>query len=194
LTPETDEALLDAVRRDEPAAFERFVERYGGRIYGFGLRMCGEREDAKDVAQETLLQAFQSLKQVAEPRALRAWLYRVASNACLMKRRRGKFEPVRELSLEELMPRLDGEALRDRIPDFRPLPDEAASRAELRAELRAAVEDLPASYRIVLVLRDMEQLGTHETAEALGLPESTVKMRLHRARLMVRQRLEEQRR
>jgi len=192
LTPETDEALLEAVQRDEPAAFERFVERYGGRIYGFGLRVCGEREDAKDVAQDTLLQAFQSLKQVAEPKALRSWLYRVASNACLMKRRRGKFEPARELSLEELMPRLDGDETRDRVPDFRPLPDESASREEVRAGLRAAVQDLPPHYRIVLVLRDMEELGTRETAEALGLPESTVKMRLHRARLMVRQRLEEQ--
>ncbi len=192
MTPETDEALLEAVRRDEPAAFERFVERYGGRIYGFGLRVCGEPEDARDVAQDTLLQAFQSLKQLAEPKALRSWLYRVASNACLMKRRRGKFEPARELSLDELMPRLDDETARDRVRDFRPLPDESASREELRAGLRAAVEDLPPHYRIVLVLRDMEELGTRETAEALGLPASTVKMRLHRARLMVRQRLEEQ--
>ena len=181
MTPETDEALLDAVRRDDPAAFERFVERYGRRIYGFGLRVCGEAEDAKDVAQDTLLRAFQSLKDVAEPRALRSWLYRVAANACLMKRRKGKFEPEQELSLDELMPHADE----------RPLPDETASREEIRASLRAAVDELPPHYRIVLVLRDMEELDTHEVAQALDLPESTVEMRLHRGRLLVRQRLAE---
>jgi RNA polymerase sigma-70 factor, ECF subfamily len=187
--PETDEALLEAVRRDDPAAFQRFVERYGRRIYGFGLRVCGEPEDAKDVAQDTLLRAFQSLTDLAEPKALRTWLYRVASNACWMKRRRGKFEPERELSLDELMPRLDG--AESGVLDARPLPDENASRAELRASLRAAIDELPPHYRIVLVLRDMEELDTREVAGALDLPESTVKMRLHRARLLVRQRLEE---
>jgi RNA polymerase sigma-70 factor (ECF subfamily) len=191
LTPETDEALLEAVRRDDPAAFERFVARYGRRIYGFGLRVCGEPEDAKDVAQDTLLQAFRSLKGVAEAKALKTWLYRVASNACRMKRRRGKFEPERELSLDELMPRLDDAGPGDLVPDFRPLPDESASREELRASLRAAVDALPPHYRIVLVLRDMEELDTREVAEALELPESTVKMRLHRARLQVRKTLEE---
>ncbi len=184
--PRNDEALLEGIRSDAPGAFERFVDLYGDRIYGFGMRVCGEREDARDVAQDTLLQAYRSLKKLEEPRALRSWLYRVAANACLMKRRKGKFEPARELSLDELMPRLDGGA----VPDFRPLPDEEVSRDELREALGRAVAAIPAQYRIVLVLRDMEGLSTRETAEALDVPESTVKMRLHRARLMARERLE----
>ncbi len=189
-TTSDDQALLESIQREEPEAFERFVDRYGDRIYGFGMRVCGEREDARDVAQDTLFQAFRSLKQLKEPRAIRSWLYRVAANACLMKRRRSKFEPQRELSLEELMPRFDG-ATAAEVADVGPLPDELLSREEARSAVRAAIAALPAPYRVVLALRDIEELSTRETAEALEVPESTIKMRLHRARLMVRKRLEE---
>lgn len=183
-----DVALLESIRNDEPGAFDSFVARFGDRIFGFGMRMCGEREDARDVVQETLLQAFRGVREVREPRALRSWLYRVATNACLMKRRRGKFDPKDEISLEDLMPRdLDGATLE--LPDGASLPDEELQRAQLQATIREAVNALPEHYRIVLVMRDMEQLSTAETVAALGLSESTVKMRLHRARLMVRERL-----
>jgi RNA polymerase sigma-70 factor (ECF subfamily) len=186
----TDDAtLLARIRRDEPGAFEAFVSAYGDRIYGFGRRVCGETEDARDVAQDTLLQAYLSLKGLEHPEALRSWLYRVASNACLMKRRKGKFEPARELSLEELAPR-PGEGPGIEIPDPGALPDESLERTRLRERVQAAIGDLPPHYRIVLIMRDMEHLSIEETAEALSLPVTTVKMRLHRARLMVRQRLE----
>ena len=185
---EADRRLLAGIRRDDPAAFEDFVDRYGGRILGFGLRVCGEAEDAKDVAQDTLLQAFRGLKKLDEPRALRGWLYRVAANACLMKRRKRKHEPRRELSLEELMPRGAADAAIE-IPDVSTLPDEAAARTELQQTVRAAIAELPPDYRMVLLLRDMEQLSTREVAEVLQVPGSTVKMRLHRARLMLRRML-----
>jgi RNA polymerase sigma-70 factor (ECF subfamily) len=154
------------------------------------MRMCGEREDAREVVQETLMQAFRSLKRLKHPAALGSWLYRVAANACLMKRRKGKFEPDRELSLEELAP-APGEGAPVEIPDLGELPDEALVRGELRERVRAAILELPAHYRVVLVLRDMEHLSTREAAQALDLPESTVKMRLHRARLMVKKQLEQ---
>ncbi len=186
---EADRILLDRIRNDDPTAFDTFVERYGDRIFGFGMRVCGERESARDVTQDTLLQAFLSLKKLKEPRALRSWLYRVVSNACLMKRRKGKFEPKRELSLDDLMPASRDEAMAT-IPDAGLLPDGALERTELQQTVQQAIASLPLSYRIVLVLRDMEQLSTRETAETLELSESTVKMRLHRARLMVRKELE----
>ncbi len=189
----TNEAeLLAGIQRDEPGAFERFVTAYGDRIYGFGMRVCGEREDARDVLQDTLLQAYRSLKELKHPEALRSWLYRVAANACFMKRRKGKYEPEREVSLEELAPK-PGEERGVEIPDPAALPDEELARLEIQRRVREAVRDLPPHYRIVLVMRDMEHLSTEETALALGLPISTVKMRLHRARLMVRRTLSPER-
>ncbi len=185
----SDADLLERIREDDPGAFDEFVSRYGDRIYGFGLRFCGQREDARDVVQETLIKAFESLKSLKEPKALRSWLYRVASNACLMKRRKGKFEPNRELSLEELTPRGVDSATFE-IPDVSAAPEDAVSREETKRKVREAIEALPPHYRIVLVMRDMEQLSTREVSQALDLPESTVKMRLHRARLGVRRYLE----
>ena len=185
---EADRQLLEGIRRDDPGAFDEFVRRYGGRIYGFGMRVCGEREDARDVAQETLIQAYRSLKELEEPRALRSWLFRVVSNACLMRRRKGKFEPDRELALEELMPR-GREDAELQIPDPASLPEDDVARGEVKNAVHEAIRRLPVPYRMVLMLRDIEQLSTRETATALDLPESTVKMRLHRARLMLRQEL-----
>lgn len=186
---DADADLLERIRNDDPAAFDLFVARYGDRIYGFGLKVCGEREDARDVVQETLIKAYESLRELREPKALRSWLYRVATNACLMSRRKGKFAPERELSLEALMP-LGPEGATYEIPDISHPPEREAARIELRVALAAAIETLPPEYRVVLVMRDMEQLSTRETAEAIGLPESTVKMRLHRARLAVRRELQ----
>ena len=184
-----DAALLARIREDAPGAFDEFVARFGGRIYAFGMKFCGEREDAKDVLQDTLFQAYRSLRQLEHAEALTSWLYRVAANACLMIRRKGKFEPEREISLEELLPSPQ-EDLRAQIPDPAALPHEDAVRAETKARVQKAIGDLPPAYRIVLVMRDMEQLSTQEVADALGLAISAVKMRLHRARLMVRKSLE----
>lgn len=184
--------LLERIRRNEPGAFEEFVDQYGGRILGFGMRVCGEREDAHDVAQETLIKAYEKLQELKHPAALRSWLYRVAANACLMKRRKGKYEPAVEIPLEELRPaRPEGkDSLRTEIPDPSDLPDEELARREVRDRVRRAISQLPPHYRIVVVMRDMEHLSTRETADALGLAETAVKMRLHRARLMVREILE----
>ena len=187
IAPESD--LLRKIQDGDPQAFDEFVNLYGDRIYGFGLRMCGEREDARDIAQETFIKAFESLKALKEPKALKSWLYRVAANACLMKRRKGKFEPKSELSLEDLMPR-DAESAAFEVPDDADTPDDSVVRNETRRAVREAIRSLPPNYRIVLLLRDIEQLTTREASEALDLPETTIKMRLHRARLGVRKYLE----
>ena len=181
--------LLRRIREDEPGAFEAFVDAFGDRIFGFSFRMCREREDARDVLQDTLLQAFRRLKDLEHPDALKTWLFRVAANACRMKRRKRKFEPALELSLEELAPR-DGAVAEPEIPDVADLPDEEASRAEDRQRVHEAIRELPSPYRMVLVLRDIEQFTAPEVAEILDLPLSTIKMRLHRARLKVRKILE----
>jgi RNA polymerase sigma-70 factor (ECF subfamily) len=185
-----DARLLDRIRSDDPDAFEEFVERYGDRIYRFGRRMCIDAENAGDVLQETLIAAYRSLKHLEHPEALRSWVYRVAGNACLMMQRKRRRAHDREISLEELLPSGE-EGPVGEIPDPGERPDEEAVRKELGDRIQGAIGDLPEIYRIVLVMRDVEGLSTKETAEALGLEESAVKMRLHRARLMLRKTLQE---
>lgn len=184
----TDEELLEAVKRDDPGAFDAFVDRYGRRLMAFGVRMCGHHEDAEDVFQETLLKAYQGLKDLREPKALRTWLYRVAANACRMKRRKEK--PSREISLDDFKPAGFDDAMTAEIPDWSNLPDDATERAELRTALEEEISQLPPDYRLVLLLRDVEGLSTQETADALQVRVPAVKMRLHRARMALRSQLE----
>jgi len=155
--------------------------------------MCGHREDAEEVAQETLLKVFEKLEQLNEPEAIKAWVFRIARNACYMKRRKSKFAPDHELSLDELLPtfRQDGGERKMEIADWSALPDEEAIHTQLSGILQRAIEDLPDIYRSVILLRDMEELSTAETADILSITEDTVKTRLHRARLAVRRTLDE---
>jgi RNA polymerase sigma-70 factor (ECF subfamily) len=194
----TDQATPDAeLARDllagSPAAFERFVEVYHGKLFRYTFTMCGHREDAEEVAQETLLKVFESLGQIRDPERLKAWVFRIAKNACLMKRRKSVFAPVAELSLDELMPRKngDGEGTRLEIADWSALPETLAIDAELQRALDAAVRALPETYRAVFLLRDVEDLSTGEAAEVLEVSEEVVKQRLHRARLVLRKQLDE---
>lgn len=184
----SDEELLRKIRDGEGDAFDAFVARYGRRLLAFGMRMCGgHREDAEDVFQETLLKAYQGLEELRDPGAVRTWLFRVASNQCLMKRRKEK--PDREVSLG-----FDGGdgvdfAAPIEITDWSRRPDDQAEIAELQAVLGGAISDLAPELRIVVLLRDVEGLSTKETAEALDLGASAVKMRLHRGRMALRERL-----
>ena len=184
----TDEAILRAVQADEPGAFDRFAERFGNRIYAFGRRMCGHVEDAEDVVQETLIAAHRALRDLREPGALTTWLYRVVANACRSRRRKSKFAPEQEIPLEELLPRGGVVEAGPRLPD-RDGPESSLYRRELEEALEKAVRDLPPDHRVVWLMRDVEGLSTHETADALGISVPNTKMRLHRARLMLRKRL-----
>lgn len=185
-------AIAEDLLAGKPGAFDRFVETYRQKIFQYTLLMCGQREDAEEVAQETLLKVFEKLGQLREPEHMKAWVFRIARNTCFMKRRKSVFAPVQELSLDELMPRLgeDGDARRLEIADWSALPEELAINSQLGAILRRAIEELPEIYRAVILLRDVEELSTEETAQILDLTEEAVKTRLHRARLAVRQALE----
>jgi RNA polymerase sigma-70 factor (ECF subfamily) len=186
MTDEPSAALVDALRRGEPGAFPTLVDEYGPRIYNFATRMCRSAEDAKDILQETFVAAVRSAKDFRGESKLSTWLFRIAANACRKMHRRGKFEPERQLALDEFMP---DEAERARLTGASDTPEAAMMRTDLRGALEAAIAALPATYRAVLVLRDIEGFSTAETAEALGLTPMAVKLRLHRARLFLRQRL-----
>lgn len=176
----------------DPQAFDRFVEIFRSKIFQYSLMMCRHREDAEEVAQDTLLKVFESFDQLREPERVRPWVFRIARNACYMKRRKSIFAPAQELSLEDFMPRLEDASGQRKleIADWSALPDTQVLRQELSRVLQKAIGELPDLYRMVIVLRDIEELSTVETAEVLEVSAEVVKTRLHRARLAVRQKLD----
>lgn len=172
--------LARALLEGQEGAFEEFVEHFRSKIFQYSWLMCGQREDAEEVAQETLLRVFESFSQLREPERVRSWVFRIAKNACLMKRRKSIFAPAQELPLDDTAHNVgDGSA---------PADDELA-RSELRSVLDRAVAELPEMYRAVVLLRDVEELSTEETAQILDVSTDTVKTRLHRGRVMLREKL-----
>ncbi len=190
---DTEVELARQLIGGEPEAFDRFVEHFRAKIFHYSWLMCGQREDAEEVAQETLLKVFESFDHLREPERVRPWVFQIAKNACLMKRRKSVFAPSKELSLDEFLPTMDhaGGHGKLQIADWSSLPDDRMLRSELKEVLKQAIGELPENYRSVILLRDVEELSTLETAQILDLTEDVVKTRLHRARLAVRQKLDE---
>ena len=183
MEPQAEIELARALAAGEPGAFERFVEHFRSKIFHYSWLMCGQPDDAEEVAQETLLKIFQNFDQLREPEHVRSWVFRIAKNACLMQRRKSVFAPEHELSVEELPPSPE-------VSDETRLPDDQLQSSEIRAVLHQVIAELPPGYRCVVLLRDIEQLSTEETAQILDLTPDAVKTRLHRARLAMRQKLD----
>ena len=184
--PYSDAELVARLKAGDQAAYAQLVEEHAGRIYRLALRMMGNEADAEDVLQETFLNAFRSIDRFEERSSLSTWLYRIASNAALMRLRRKEPE---QISVDEPLERDDGDLVPRQFFDFCCLPEEDLLRDEAVAEMNRAVEELPPTLRSVFILRDIEGLSTEETANALGLSVSAVKSRLMRARLKLRERL-----
>jgi len=181
------EQAVQLLRQGDDAALEQALTLLQNTVFSFSMRVCGQREDAEDTMQEVLVKSVPYLPKFESPKALVVWLYKVAKNRCLMSRRRSKFAPKQELSLEELMP--DRKELERLSADGSVNPEMFSIRSEEAGRLREAIQRLPSQYRIVLVLRDMEGLTDEEVAEITGLRAGTVRVRLHRARLFVRKEL-----
>ncbi|MBY0502914.1 MAG: sigma-70 family RNA polymerase sigma factor [Bryobacteraceae bacterium] len=173
-------------------AFDHFVDHFRAKIFHYSWLLCGQREDAEEVAQDALLKIFENFDQLRQPEQVRPWVFRIARNACLMKRRKSVFAPARELSLDEFLPSTDqeGEHRKLQIADWTRLPDRQVLDSEMKQVLQTAIGELPETYKSVLLLRDVEDLSTQETAQILDLSPDAVKTRLHRARLAVRQTLD----
>jgi RNA polymerase sigma-70 factor (ECF subfamily) len=174
-------------------AFDRFVEHFRTRLFQYTWLVCRQREDAEEVAQEALLKVFENADQLRDPEHVRAWVFRIARNACLMKRRKSVFAPEQELSLEQFFPATGqgGEHRHMEIADWSQAPERDLLRQELKETLGDAISELPDTYRSVVLLRDVEELSTEETAQILDLSTDVVKTRLHRGRLSIRQKLDE---
>ena len=186
-----EQALIAASRAGDISAMDELVRSHQARVYNFAMRMCRNVEDAKDILQETFLGMVRSVREFREESKFTTWLYRIASNACLKKHRRGVHDPSpeQELSLDELMPRPEAEGRRPEIADWSEDAEKALLRGELSQQMEAAIDRLPRDYKIVLVLRDVEGFSAEETAEMLKLSVPAVKSRLHRARIFVRREL-----
>lgn len=185
-TNDDDEApLLAALRSGEDSAFEMLVRRYGGRMLAVARRMLANDEDASDALQEAFLGAFKSLAAFDGRSKLSTWLHRIVVNAALMKLRTKRRHP--EQSIENLLPTFKADG-HQQAPAARWHTDGPtdSEQMETRELVRQKIEKLPESYRIVLVLRDIEEHDTETVAQMLDLSVAAVKVRLHRARQALR--------
>ncbi|BCA55118.1 putative RNA polymerase sigma-E factor [Nitrospira sp. KM1] len=172
----------------DPSGFDKLYRDHVDLLYRYAYRLCGEAEAAKDLVQETFLNAYRGFNRFRGDARVSTWLYTIASRACMRMRRKRKGEPERELSLDEFVPTSEGE-FHLQIPVEGLTPEEALQNKELREALDRAIQSLPKKYRMTLVLRDMEGLSAKEVGAIMGVTERAVKSRLHRARLFVRKEL-----
>ncbi len=181
-----ENAFLEALKSGDRAAFARLVETHSTRIYRLALKILGDPQDAEDVLQDTFVKALRALPSFEGRSSLSTWLYRIAVNEALMMVRKRRADVV---SIDEEKEDQEGEAEPVEIIDWCCLPEGDLLSAEARRFLDTAVQRLSPALRAVFVLRDIEGLSVKEAAETLGLTEATVKTRLLRARLKLREAL-----
>lgn len=189
-TPGPDVELVRLAKAGDLAAFEELVARHERQVYTLALRMVMNPHDAEDVTQQAFLSALENLAGFREEARFATWLYRIATHAALkiIRKRKG----LDTISLEAATEPREEEgsiAHPEFIADWRESPDELVHRRETRRLLDDALAQLDEKHRLVFVLRDVEGFSVKETAEALGLSEVNVKVRLLRARLQLREQL-----
>ena len=178
--------LVAAAKRGDTGAFEELVNRYEAKIFRLTMNITRNREDAEDAMQDAFLKSYSHLKDFQEDSRFYTWLVRIAANEALMrlrKRRPNQFsldEPIE--GDDDLMPR--------EIEDWGPSPEQRFAQTEMHEILSEVIDKLQPDFRVVFVLRDVEELSTEETAKALGISVPAVKSRLLRARLKLRERLD----
>ena len=181
--------LVRAAASGDRGAIESLLVRAQETAYRFSLLVCGHPEDAQDVMQDALLKTYQHVGKIKEPEAFRTWLYTTVRNACLMKRRKRAGEPSEFVSLQDGMQTSEGKVPVD-VPDSSRPIDQRLIDGWVDSRLREALKALPPSYRMIIVMREIEGLSTKEVAAITGLSEANIKQRLHRARMMLRTQLE----
>jgi len=189
-TPELE--LIERLRAGDASAVNDLAAAYGPRIYQLAFRYMKNKEDAEEVAQDVLLKVVRKIEAFRGDSALSSWIYRITFNAAMSRLRNSKFTRPAEVPAEEVFPTSDSSE-RSRTPreaaDWSSLADEAFMRGQLRARLDAAMQELPSIYRVPVVLRDIQGLSTEEASRVLRVKTQTLKSRLHRGRLILRERL-----
>lgn len=177
---------LEKLQAGDPEEFSHLVDAYSSKIYRLATKMLNHEQDAEDVLQETFLKAYRGLKSFDGRSKLSTWLFRIATNEALMVLRR---KHLNVISIDEPVETEEGEQEPVQIVDWCCLPESELLSEELRERLDKAVQRLPESLRVVFLLRDINDMSTHETGEILGLSDTAVKTRLSRARLRLREDL-----
>jgi len=184
-----DKELLTALREREPTAAEALITAYGDRAYRLASRITGNAQDAEEAVQDAFWNVVRKIDTFRGDSAFGSWVYRIVANAAYQTLRTRQSRS-RDVSWDEVLPVFDEDG-RHVMPmaDWSPCVNDPVVQEELRLAVTTAINELPAAYRMVLMLRDVEGLSTLETAELLGLNVPTVKTRVHRARLFLRQQL-----
>ena len=186
---DSDAALVEALRRDDPEAADQLVERYGERLYRLAVRLTGTRDDAEDATHVALLTAIRTIEAFRGDSSFDAWLGRLAAGVAYRKllRRPRKAETV---AFDDLLPPLDRAGRHfEPMNDWSGRIDGAGLQGGLRRVLTDAIDALPPDHRTALILRDVEGMSDTDIAEVLGVGQSAVRARVHRSRLFLRQRL-----
>jgi RNA polymerase sigma-70 factor (ECF subfamily) len=189
--PLDEAALVARLRAKDDEAFAVLVRTYMARLLRVARRFLSSEEDARDAVQDAFVSAFRSIGTFKSGSTLATWLHRIVVNSSLMRLRSMRRHP--EEDIESLLPRFapDGHQVEPSV-DWAPTAEEMVERAETRELVRKSIDQLPETYRTVLIMRDIEEMSTDETAAALGITANAVKVRLHRARQALRTLLDQQ--
>src|SRR3990172_7877129 len=192
--PTEDRLLIERARRGDQRAFSVLVRQYEDLVYRFAFHVCRDEEKAAETLQDTFINVFRKLKQFDGKSKFTTWLYRIVANNCLMKRRKRKID-LASLSIDQPEGFRD-DTLRDEegrviqtIPSWKETPFDRVREGELGKTRAGAIQQLPVEYRVVFVLRDIEEKTAGETAKILRLSVPAVKSRLRRARMFLREQL-----
>jgi len=183
-----EKVLIERCQQGDLEAFDRLVDKYASWVYQIAFRMTSNREDADDIAQEAFIRAFSAIGKFKQQSAFSTWLYRIAVNVCQdeLKRRKRAPQPMSTLQADD-----DSEDLTDQIAaDQSSDPAEIVEAKERQRAVQQAIDSLPEHHRIVIILRDLQGLSYEEIAQVLGGRVGTVKSRINRARLALREKLE----
>lgn len=183
---ENEKLLLERAKKGEVEAFELLIERYQRKVFNIALKMLGNHDDASELAQEAFIKIYKSIKGFKEESSFSTWVYRIATNVCLDELRKRK---NRKLTyLDEVIQSEDGDLKRE-IADQGLSPDAIAERKELKHALNQAILSLSEEHRVVLIMRDLHGMTYEEIAKITKCPEGTVKSRINRARLSLKEAL-----
>jgi RNA polymerase sigma-70 factor (ECF subfamily) len=183
---EADDALVRLAQAGDTRGFDELVRRYQDRVYRLAFKILRHEQDAAEALQDAFLSAFRGIGNFKAESTFSTWLYRIATNAALMKYRKRR---EGHISLDQSQSDRDGESEAMQVPDWTTQPLQDLLDSETRGVMEESVERLPEDLRTVFLLRDVEELSNAEVAEILDLTVAAVKSRLHRARIMLRDRL-----